>query len=142
MATFTSPSLEATEAFGEQLGRAAEAGWVFGLTGDLGSGKTALTRGIARGLGVTSRVQSPTFALVREYASGRLPLYHLDLYRMESAEQIVAAGLEEYLDPTAGVSVVEWFERWTGPTPQRLHRLRLECSAGNERLIRYDPPRP
>lgn len=84
---------------------------VIGLCGDLGAGKTQLVKGLARGLGIKERVRSPTFALVNIYAGGRLPLFHLDLYRLDTREQIVAAGLEEYLNP-AGVTVIEWAERW------------------------------
>ncbi len=86
---------------------------MIGLCGDLGAGKTQLVKGLARGLGITTRVHSPTFALVNIYAGGRLTLFHLDLYRLETREQIRAAGLEEYLEPT-GVTVVEWAERLFG----------------------------
>lgn len=83
---------------------------VIALSGDLGAGKTALVRGLARGLGCTSRVHSPTFTLVNVYAGGRLPLFHLDLYRLETTEQIHSAGVDEYLQPE-GVAVIEWAER-------------------------------
>jgi len=86
---------------------------VIGLCGDLGAGKTQLVKGLARGLGITARVHSPTFALVNIYNGGRLTLFHLDLYRLDTREQILAAGLEEYLKP-AGVTVIEWAERWFG----------------------------
>jgi tRNA threonylcarbamoyladenosine biosynthesis protein TsaE len=113
MATCISHSPEETAALGEAWGHEAEGGWVIGLSGDLGAGKTQLVKGLARGLGVAERVRSPTFALVSIYESGRLPLFHLDLYRLETPEQIMAAGLEEYLQP-AGVAVIEWAERWFG----------------------------
>jgi tRNA threonylcarbamoyladenosine biosynthesis protein TsaE len=99
-----------TEALGENWGREAQSGWVIALSGDLGAGKTALVRGIARGLGVTTRVHSPTFTLVNEYGGGRLKLFHLDLYRLETSEQIRSAGIEEFLQPD-GVAVIEWAER-------------------------------
>ncbi len=117
MATFISHSPAETEALGEAWGRAVRAGLVIGLTGDLGAGKTRLVKGLARGLGVTSRVQSPSFTLVNIYEGGRLPLFHLDLYRLDTVRQIAAAGLEEYLRP-AGVTVVEWAERWFGERGQ------------------------
>ncbi len=113
MAICISHSPTETEALGETWGRAAQNGLVIGLCGDLGAGKTQLVKGLARGLGITTRVHSPTFALVNIYAGGRLTLFHLDLYRLETREQIRAAGLEEYLEPT-GVTVVEWAERLFG----------------------------
>ena len=110
MATFISHSPEETESLGERLGRAASHGLVIALTGDLGAGKTQLVKGLARGLGGAARVHSPTFTLVNEYAGGRLRLFHLDLYRLESHRQILSAGLEEFFQPD-GVAVVEWAER-------------------------------
>jgi tRNA threonylcarbamoyladenosine biosynthesis protein TsaE len=110
MATCISHSAAETEALGEAWGRAAKSGLVIGLSGDLGAGKTQLVKGLARGLGIAARVQSPTFALVNVYPGGRLSLFHLDLYRLDTPEQIAAAGLEEYLRP-AGVAVIEWAER-------------------------------
>jgi tRNA threonylcarbamoyladenosine biosynthesis protein TsaE len=114
MLTSISHTPAETEALGEACGRAAISGWVIALVGDLGAGKTQLVKGLARGLGITGRVHSPTFTLVNIYPGGRLPLFHLDLYRLETREQIVAAGLEEYLSP-AGITVIEWAERWFGP---------------------------
>lgn len=113
MATFISHSAAETASLGESWGCVAAAGSVFALSGDLGAGKTRLAKGLARGLGVCERVQSPTFALVNIYTSGRLPLFHLDLYRLETSEQVRAAGLDEYLQ-TEGVTVIEWAERWFG----------------------------
>ena len=91
MATFISRSPAETSALGEQWGREAQRGWVLGLSGGLGAGKTILATGVARGLGVNARVQSPTFALVNEYRDGRLPLFHLDLYRLASRDEIIVA---------------------------------------------------
>src|SRR5215472_7461985 len=99
-----------TEALGETWGRTAQPGMVIGLSGELGAGKTQLVKGLARGLGITNRVHSPTFALVNHYSGGRLPLFHLDLYRLEGPEQVASAGLEEYLH-AGGVTVIEWAER-------------------------------
>jgi len=111
MVTNISHSPEETEALGERWGRDARSGLVLALSGDLGAGKTRLVKGLARGLGITARVHSPTFTLVNIYGGGRLDLYHLDLYRLESPGQIAAAGLEEYLN-APGVTVIEWAERW------------------------------
>jgi tRNA threonylcarbamoyladenosine biosynthesis protein TsaE len=145
MATFISHSPEATEALGEQWGRTAQRGWVFALSGELGAGKTQLVRGLARGLGVTARVHSPTFTLVNEYAGGRLPLFHLDLYRLETPAQIHSAGLEEYLNP-AGVAVIEWAERFETagwkPAGDRCTRVRIEIAGETARRIVYEDPGP
>lgn len=131
---------------GEDWGRTAMPGWVIGLTGDLGAGKTQLIKGFARGLGIVNRIQSPTFALVNEHHEGRLPLAHIDLYRLETPEQIVGAGLEEYFHPNAGVTVVEWCEHWppfrNPSTPARarglFRRVRIEQTSDSGRLITYD----
>jgi len=117
MATNISHSPAETGALGERWGRAAQRGLVIGLSGDLGAGKTQLVKGLARGLGITARVHSPSFTLVNVYGGGRLTLFHLDLYRLETREQILAAGLEEYLQPD-GVTAIEWAERWFGSEPR------------------------
>jgi tRNA threonylcarbamoyladenosine biosynthesis protein TsaE len=170
MGTLISRSPEETLRLGEAWGRAAQSGWVIGLRGDLGAGKTLLVRGIAQGLGTPGRVHSPTFTLVNEYLGGRLPLFHLDLYRLERAEDIAAAGLEEFLSP-AGVSVVEWAERWpdlwdrTSPlgldsasatvrpadpegrthrgaaAPRHVRRVIIDILGETERRIRYEDSR-
>src|SRR6266704_1472176 len=106
MATCISHSPAETEALGETWGRAAKSGLVIGLCGELGAGKTQLVKGLAQGLSIKERVHSPTFALINIYSGGRLALFHLDLFRLETREQIRAAGLEEYLSP-AGVTVIE-----------------------------------
>src|SRR5471030_235214 len=110
MATFISHRPADTESLGEKFGRMAERGLVIALSGDLGAGKTQLVKGLARGLGISARVHSPTFTLVNEYGGGRLKLFHLDLYRLETPAQILSAGVEEFLSPD-GVSVIEWAER-------------------------------
>ena len=139
MATFISHSPAETESFGEQLGRAARRGLVIALTGDLGAGKTQLVKGIARGLGIAARVHSPTFTLVNEYGGGRLKLFHLDLYRLETRAQILSAGMEEFLDPD-GVAVVEWAERIADcqrPTAN-CNNVTIEILGDLERKIIYD----
>ena len=116
MVTNISHSPAETEALGESWGRTVERGLVIALCGDLGAGKTQLVKGLARGLDISARVQSPTFALVNSYPGGRLPLFHLDLYRLATPQLVLAAGLEEYLHPN-GVTVIEWAERWFGDKP-------------------------
>ncbi len=103
-------SAKETELFGEKLGHLLELPLAIALIGDLGTGKTCLVRGLARGLDITENtVSSPTFALANEYY-GRLPLYHLDLYRLENAERIMELGCEEYTY-SDGITVIEWAER-------------------------------
>jgi tRNA threonylcarbamoyladenosine biosynthesis protein TsaE len=128
-----------TEALGEQLGRAAKRGLVIALSGDLGAGKTQLVKGLARGLGIMARVHSPTFTLVNEYAGGRLRLFHLDLYRLETRGQILAAGLEEYLQPD-GVAVIEWAGRICDLRFAicDLKKVQIEIVSETERKIIYD----
>jgi tRNA threonylcarbamoyladenosine biosynthesis protein TsaE len=144
MATFISHSPEQTAALGEQWGREARPGWLVGLSGGLGAGKTLLTSGLACGLGVTARVQSPTFALVNELRGGRLPLFHLDLYRLSSRHEIIAAGLAEYLDRPTGVVVVEWIERWLEkdgfPAGRgvRFRRVEIKTTGETAREIFYE----
>jgi len=110
MVTSISHSPAETEALGESWGGTIEMGLVLALCGDLGAGKTQLVKGLARGLGSTARVHSPTFALVNIYSGGRLLLFHLDLYRLETPDQIASAGLDEYLEPE-GVTVIEWADK-------------------------------
>jgi tRNA threonylcarbamoyladenosine biosynthesis protein TsaE len=144
MNSFLSHSPDETAALGAQWGRQATPGWLIGLTGDLGAGKTILAAGLARGLGVTARVQSPTFALVNEYSGGRTPFAHLDLYRLATPADIVAAGLEAYLDRPAGVTVVEWIERWLGKEPWppvpgvRFRRVEITTREESVREIVYE----
>ena len=142
MPTFISHHPAETEALGERWGRAAAPGLVLALSGDLGAGKTQLVKGLARGLGVTARVHSPTFTLVNEYGGGRLTLFHLDLYRLETAAQLVSAGIEEFLSPD-GVAVVEWAERLSalgprGAGPGRPVAVTIEILSETERKIIYD----
>ena len=135
MPMITSNSPDETLRLGEQWGREAKPGSVIGLTGDLGAGKTQLVKGIARGLGIDSRILSPTFTLIHEYRQGRLPLYHIDLYRLDDARQVFAAGLEEYFSQSDGVTVVEWAERY----PLKASRqARIEASGESQRQIIYE----
>lgn len=99
-----------TERVGEELAHSLAPGTVIAFTGDLGAGKTAFTRGLARGLGVADRVTSPTFTIVNEYAGGRLPLFHFDMYRLESSDELFDIGWEDYLR-RGGVCAVEWSEK-------------------------------
>ncbi len=102
-------SEQETEALGARLAEKLEPGAVLAFTGDLGAGKTAFTRGLARGLGITERVTSPTFTIVNEYLGGRLPLFHFDMYRLGGPEELYDIGWEDYL-ARGGVCAVEWSE--------------------------------
>ncbi len=107
------PDAEATHKFGIKLGRSLAAGTIILLQGDLGAGKTTLVQGIAEGLGIQDSVESPTFTLINEYLAGRIPLYHLDLYRLEP-EEAEALHLESYwdgLERDFGIVAIEWPER-------------------------------
>ena len=142
MATFISNSPAETESLGERWGHTSQRGWVMALTGDLGAGKTQLVKGIARGLGVTQRVHSPTFTLVNEYSGGRLRLFHLDLYRLETREQILSAGIDEFLQPE-GVAVIEWAERLESGmmSDGNIIKVKIEITGETERRIVYEDSR-
>jgi tRNA threonylcarbamoyladenosine biosynthesis protein TsaE len=127
-------SLEKTLEFGARLAQELQPGDVIALSGELGAGKTALVKGLAHGLGIATEVTSPTFTLIHEYNGGRLPLYHIDLYRLEGVPQALAIGIEEYLS-CSGVTVIEWAERITPLLPPHTTRIRLESLAENTRRI-------
>lgn len=139
MPVLTSHSPSETEALGENFGRAAKHGWVIALSGDLGAGKTQFVRGLARGLGISARVHSPTFTLVAEYTGGRLTLFHLDLYRLETAEEIRGAGIEEFLEPD-GVAVIEWAEKLEGVKNQisPIRPVRLLASSPTMKKVQIE----
>ena len=117
---------EETEALGEKLGKLLRPGTVLAYLGDLGAGKTAFTRGLARGLGCRETVTSPTYTIVNEYLGGRLPLFHFDMYRLASSDDLWDIGWEDYLD-RQGVCAVEWSENvpeaMTGALTVRIEKL-------------------
>jgi tRNA threonylcarbamoyladenosine biosynthesis protein TsaE len=127
-------SLEETVEFGERLAGELQRGDVLALSGELGAGKTALVKGIARGLGITQAVTSPTFTLVHEYAHGRLPLFHVDLYRLDNVEQALAIGIEDYVNGP-GVTAIEWAEKIERLLPAHTARIRMESVSENTRRI-------
>jgi tRNA threonylcarbamoyladenosine biosynthesis protein TsaE len=144
---FVTDSAEQTRQLGARLGRLLRAGDVVLLHGDLGSGKTTLAQGIARGLGVRDDVQSPTFTLVAEHEGravdgGPIRLYHLDLYRLAGAADLDSFGWEDYLAPADGVAVVEWPERAGSWLPEEYFLVRLEpVGADRCRLVVDAVPR-
>ena len=113
---YVSQSVSETEAFGERLGRTLHPGAVVAFTGTLGMGKTAFTRGLARGLGCRGRVTSPTFTIVNEY-DGAIPLFHFDMYRLGSSDELYDIGWDDYLT-RGGVCAVEWSERVADALPE------------------------
>ena len=132
-------SPEETRAFGILLGRIVEPGDVITLQGDLGAGKTALTQAIALGLGVDPRiyVTSPTFSLLHEYR-GRMPLYHMDLYRLTGEDEIESLGFTEYFY-SDGVTVVEWPERLGSLMPEQRLNIALTISGRDSRTADLTP---
>ena len=124
-----------TQQLGRRLGEKLTPGVVVAYTGDLGAGKTAFTRGLARGLGIPDRVTSPTFTIVNEYEGGRLPLFHFDMYRLRSSEDLFDIGWEDYLE-RGGVCVVEWSENVADALPS--DAIIVSIARGekdNERII-------
>ena len=126
---YVTNSEEETEALGARLAAVLTPGTVVAFTGDLGAGKTAFTRGLARGLGVTDRVTSPTFTIVNEYEGGRLPLFHFDMYRLASSEELFDIGWEDYLQ-RGGVCTVEWSENVSDALEE--DALSVEISRGEQ----------
>ena len=130
---FLSSSPEETERIGQALGAVLRPGAVLAYTGDLGAGKTAFTRGLARGLGCTEQVTSPTYTIVNEYLSGRLPLFHFDMYRLTSADDLWDIGWEDYLDRN-GVCAVEWSENVAEAMDGAI-RVAIRKTGDNTRVI-------
>ena len=133
---YLSHSEKETEQLGERLGQALSPGTVVAYTGGLGMGKTAFTRGLARGLGCTERVTSPTFTLVNEYP-GRIPLFHFDVYRLSSSDALYDIGWDDYLD-RGGVCAVEWSENITDALPADTVYVRLCRSPTHENWREID----
>lgn len=143
MATHISRSPEETVAYGRAFAEHVRPGLVIGLKGDLGAGKTQFVRGITQGLGSTDRVHSPTFAILNEYRSGRLPVYHIDLYRLETADAIHSAGMEEYFRQEDGLTLIEWFERLEaiGMSDIANEVVTIEATSEMERKITHENSR-
>jgi tRNA threonylcarbamoyladenosine biosynthesis protein TsaE len=132
-----SRSPEETYELGKNLGELASPGDIFLLSGNLGAGKTCLTQGIAWGLGSTEYASSPTFVLVHELA-GRLPLYHIDLYRLDDLKEIIELGLDDYLYGK-GLSVIEWGEKGLKVLPAEHLMIKIEYLGNNERRFYFTP---
>ena len=123
----------ATLAFGRDLGRAAKAGEVIALVGDLGAGKTTLTQGVMQGLGYHEEVTSPTFSLVQEYRGGRLDVFHFDFYRVEDEYELLDLGWDDYLD-REGLMIVEWPTLHPDLFPKNTRWLKLSHHEGGRMI--------
>jgi tRNA threonylcarbamoyladenosine biosynthesis protein TsaE len=132
--TFTSSSPAETEEIGRQLAKELRPGSVLALQGELGSGKTQLTKGVAAGLGLPVEVTSPTFTIIHEYSGGRLPVYHFDFFRLENQQSAGRLGLDDYFFGD-GVSIVEWADRFPELIPGDAKWISLRMKSENEREI-------
>ncbi len=130
---FLTNSPEETEKIGAALGKILTAGTILAYEGDLGAGKPAFTRGLARGLGCVDTVTSPTYTIVNEYASGRLPLFHFDMYRLRSSDDLFDIGWEDYLD-RGGICAVEWSENVADAMTDAIS-VRIEKTGDESRKI-------
>jgi tRNA threonylcarbamoyladenosine biosynthesis protein TsaE len=140
MTTIFLADAEATRSLGIRLGKSLPAGSVILLEGDLGAGKTTLVQGIGEGLGITDAIVSPTFTLINEYPEGRLPLYHLDLYRLQPLE-VEALNLESYwegIEVPLGIVAIEWAERLLYLPPSYLS-VQMVYSSDSGRQARFIP---
>ena len=131
---YISHSEAETEALGEQLAAALPPGAVVAYRGGLGMGKTAFTRGLARGLGIPDRITSPTFTIVNEYEGGRLPLFHFDMYRLGSADELFDIGWEDYLR-RGGVCAVEWSENIADALEEDAVRVDIRRGASDQERV-------
>ena len=122
-----------TEKIGAALGKILPSGTILAYEGDLGAGKTAFTRGLARGLGFADTVTSPTYTIVNEYLGGRLPLFHFDMYRLRSSDDLFDIGWEDYLD-RHGICAVEWSENVADAMADAI-RIRIEKTGDESRKI-------
>lgn len=128
-------SPEAMEALGREAAKLAGPGSVIALVGGLGAGKTHWTRGFVAGIGSTAEVTSPTFGLIHEYSGGRLPVFHLDFYRLDSAAELVALGWDELLEE-GGVIVAEWADKFPELLPPDTHWLQFSLEPDGSRTLR------
>lgn len=135
---FRTESPEETQTLGEELGKKLKPGSVIALIGDLGTGKTCLTQGIARGVGIAHNevVSSPSYILINEY-NGNIPIYHIDLYRIETSEEIAELGLCEYVDGV-GICIIEWADRMQDDLPDTCIMVHITWEDENSRSIKIE----
>ncbi|MBP9920988.1 tRNA (adenosine(37)-N6)-threonylcarbamoyltransferase complex ATPase subunit type 1 TsaE [Proteiniclasticum ruminis] len=139
MSTFIkkSSSVRETMELGRKLGESLEIGTTVCLTGDLGTGKTHFAKGLAEGLGVKENITSPTFTIVNEYHSGRVPLYHFDVYRVHDPEEVLQVGFEEYIYGN-GIALIEWADLIESILPDQFLQVKIEkTDVEDERKITF-----
>lgn len=132
---FSTGTAEEMIAAGEQFAASLRAGDVVALNGDLGAGKTHFSKGLVAGLGAVEDVTSPTFSLVQEYPSGRLPIFHFDFYRLESAAELISLGWDDYLDED-GIIIAEWADKFPEVLPDHTICLDLVIASDGRHLVK------
>ena len=136
MLTFTTSSAEETITLGEKIGRLLKKGDIIAMQGTLAAGKTTITKGIAKALGITDTITSPTFCLISEY-QGTMPLYHMDVYRLDDTEDFINLGTDDMLYGD-GVSIIEWSEKIMDELPSSTIILRLTPQEDGSRIIEIE----
>ena len=136
MLTFTTSSAEETIALGEKIGKLLKKGDIIAMQGTLAAGKTTITKGIAKALGITDTITSPTFCLISEY-QGSMPLYHMDVYRLDGTEDFINLGTDDMLYGD-GVSIIEWSEKIMDELPSNTIVLKITPQDDGSRLIEID----
>ena len=136
MITLTTKTAEETIALGKKIGNLLRKGDVIAMQGTLAAGKTTITKGIAQALGIKETITSPTFCLISEY-EGKMPLYHMDVYRLEGGEDFVNLGTDDMIYGE-GVSIIEWSEKIMGELPKKTIILKLEPQEDGSRIITID----
>ena len=135
--TYITHSAQETVDLGEKIGSLLKSGDVIAMTGTLAAGKTTITKGIAKALGITDVVTSPTFCLISEYEGTKMPLYHMDVYRLDGPEDFINLGVQDMLDGD-GVCIVEWSEKVSSELPKRTIKIEITPLEDGSRQIKID----
>lgn len=135
--TYITHSAQETVDLGEKIGSLLKSGDVIAMTGTLAAGKTTITKGIAKALGITDVVTSPTFCLISEYEGTKMPLYHMDVYRLDGPEDFINLGVEDMLDGD-GVCIVEWSEKVSSELPKRTIKIEITPFEDGSRQIKIE----
>lgn len=137
MITFNTHSSEETIALGKKIGALLKPGDIIAMTGTLAAGKTTITKGIAESLGVADNITSPTFCLISEYAGTKMPLYHMDVYRLDSVEDFINLGVDDMLFGE-GVCIIEWSEKIESELPRNTIWMKITPQEDGSRIITID----